>query len=252
MGVVQNKNILQDLKLMGMLHEYDRILSEGENGKECPSEIVGSLLQAEKDFRDERKIQTRIKTSKLKLYPEYEEIDFTAKRNLAKNQIRELFKLNWLKQGRQILLIGPTGVGKTFLAQALGLAACRSKYSVIFFSVTTFIENVMLSRTTNSYLKYRDKLSKPDLLILDDLGLRKFTDTEAQDLCELLEERAHNKSTIITTQLPLSHWKEVISDPVIADAIIDRLIHSSIKVEISGESYRKIKAKKLDEKERKK
>jgi len=119
-------------------------------------------------------------------------------------------------------------------------------------SVTTLIENLELARSTNSYLKYKDKLVRPDVLILDDFGLRKLSPMESQDLCEILEDRSLNKSTIITTQLPIDHWKEVIPDPVIADAIIDRLIHSSIMLTITGESYRKVRANKLDKEEQKK
>lgn len=156
--------------------------------------------------------------------------------------------MEWLKQGRPLLIIGPTGVGKTFLAEALGLQACRNRFSTLYLSMSSLIENLILSRTSGSYLKFRDRLAKPDLLVIDDFGLRKLTTAEAHDFCEILEERSQNKSTVITTQLPLNHWKEVISDPVIADAIIDRLIHAAIKLTVTGESYRKVKALKLDSK----
>jgi len=160
--------------------------------------------------------------------------------------------LNWCEQGRPLILIGQTGVGKTYIAQAAGLQACLSGKSVMFMSVSTLLENQVLARSTNSYLKFREKLTKPDLLILDDFGMRKFTSMEAEDLREILEERSYGKSTVITTQLPLEHWPEVLPDPVIADAIIDRLDGLSIQVKITGESYRKIKAKKLDSKKEEK
>jgi DNA replication protein DnaC len=144
-----------------------------------------------------------------------------------------------------VLLIGQTGVGKTFIAQAAGLHACACGKSVLYMTLTTWLENLALARSSGTYLRYRDKLAKPDLVILDDMGMRKLSATEAQDLCELLEERSINKSTLFTTQLPLDHWSEVIGDPVIADAIRDRLEHSALAIHITGESYRGVKARKL-------
>ena len=129
---------------------------------------------------------------------------------------------------RPVLLIGQTGVGKTFIAQATGLHACACGKSVLYMTLTTWLENLALARSSGTYLRYRDKLAKPDLVILDDMGMRKLSATEAQDLCELLEERSISKSTLFTTQLPLDHWTEVIADPVIADAIRDRLEHSAL------------------------
>jgi DNA replication protein DnaC len=110
---------------------------------------------------------------------------------------------------------------------------------------TTWLENLALARSAGTYLKFRDKLGKPDLVVLDDIGMRKMTSTEAQDLCELLEERSIEKSTLFTTQLPLAHRSEVIGDPVIADAVRDRLEHAALTLNITGESYRGVKARKL-------
>ena len=153
--------------------------------------------------------------------------------------------MHWLSEARPVLLVGQTGVGKTFIAQAVGLHACASGKSVLYMTFTTWLENLTLARASSTYLKFRDKLAKPDLVILDDFGMRKMTATEAQDLCELLEERSIDKSTLFTTQLPLSHWAEVIADPVIADAVRDRLEHAALTVNITGESYRGVKARKL-------
>ena len=142
-------------------------------------------------------------------------------------------------------LSGQTGVGKTFIAQAAGLHACACGNSVLFMGVTTWMENIALARSSGTYLRYRDKLAKPDMLILDDFGMRKLSSIEAQDLCEMLEARSINKSTVFTTQLPLDHWSEVIADLVIADAIRDRLEHAALTIHITGESYRGVKARKL-------
>lgn len=247
MGTAQIKNLMAEMKMNGMLHSLDQQLSEASSQGWSHTELLDSLLQAEYDSKENRKTQRRLTNSKLKIQPAFEDFDFTAKRSISKTQIKELYTLKWLEAGRPILLIGPTGVGKTFIAQALGHHVCHHKHTALFMSISNLLEHQMLSRASGTYLKFRDKLIKPDVLILDDFGLRKFTSQEAHDLCELLEERTGEKSTVITTQLPLDHWSEVIEDPVIADAIIDRLIHSAITLDIKGDSYRKIQAKSLDE-----
>lgn len=243
------KNQMQDLKLMGMLQSLEASLTEAIQGELSPTDLLAELLQAEADWRHERLITSRIKGAKLKDKPTLEDFDFTAKRSVTKAQIKELYKLNWLKQGRSMLITGPTGVGKTFLSQALGHHACHHRHTVLFMTFSDYLEHQWLARSSNTYLKFRTKIARPDLLILDDFGLRKLNAGEAHDFNDLLKERGGNKSIIITTQLPVDHWSEVIEDPVIADTIIDQLIHTAIKItfKASDESYRKVTGKKLDE-----
>jgi len=244
------KNLMAEMKLLGMLAAFDKTLSDATRDQSSHSELIDTLLQAECDYRQERKTGNRIKAAKFTLRSAFEDIDFTANRSISKTQIKELYSLQWLRDARPVLLIGPTGVGKTFLAQAAGLHACACSKSVLYMTLTTWLENLALARSSGTYLRYRDKLAKPDLVILDDFGMRKLSATEAQDLCELLEERSINKSTLFTTQLPLDHWSEVIGDPVIADAIRDRLEHSALAIHITGESYRGVKARKLASKKK--
>jgi DNA replication protein DnaC len=246
MSLSQAKNQMLELNLRGMLSTVDTLLAEAIEDDLAPSDFLDGLIQSEYDYRLEKRVENKIKTSKLKIKPELEDIDYTVKRSLTKTQMKELYNLKWVNQGRAMLIIGPTGVGKTFIAQALGLHACRNSYNTLFMSLTTLIENIEQARSTSAYLKYKDKLAKPDLLIIDDFGLRKLSAKESQDFCEIIEDRSIDKATILTSQLPLENWKEVIPDPVIADAIIDRLLHTSIKLTITGESYRKIKGMKLD------
>jgi DNA replication protein DnaC len=239
------RNLMADMKLLGMNDAFDQALRDATRDKIGYSEFLDTLLQAEADYREARKCGYRIKAARFMLKPAFEDIDFTASRSISKTQIKELYSLQWLTEGRPVLLIGPTGVGKTFLAQAIGLHACACSKTVLYMTLTTWLENLALARSSGTYLKYRDKLAKPDLLILDDFGMRKLKAIEAQDLCEILEERSLNKSTLFTTQLPLDHWSEVIADPVIADAIRDRLEHAALTINITGESYRGVKARKL-------
>ena len=191
------------------------------------------------------KLLRRFRGISLRRPQTFQDFDFTANRSITKTQIKDLYSLQWLTDARPVLLIGQTGVGKTFIAQALGLQACASGKSVLYMTFTTWLENLALARSAGTYLKFRDKMAKPDAVILDDFGMRKLTATEAQDLCELLEERSIDRSTVFTTQLPIDHWAEVIGDPVIADAIRDRLEHAALTINITGESYRGVKARKL-------
>ena len=245
MSTAVARNLMAEMKLLGMLGTFDQAIAEATRDQSSYTDVIDVLLQAEADYRQERKTGYRIKAAKFTLRPAFEEIDFTASRSISKAQIKELYSLQWLHDARPVLLIGQTGVGKTFIAQAAGLHACACGKSVLYMTLTTWLENLALARSSGTYLRYRDRLAKPDLVILDDFGMRKLSATEAQDLCELLEERSISKSTLFTTQLPLDHWSEVIADPVIADAIRDRLKHSALTLHITGESYRGVKARKL-------
>jgi DNA replication protein DnaC len=233
------------MKLLGMLDVVEECLAEATRDQLSGSELMNRLVQAEIDYRKRRKTANRIKTAKFRERPAFEDFDFQAKRSITRAQIKDVYSLDWLEEARPLMLIGPTGVGKTFVAQAAGLHACANGKSVLFTSITKWLEHLNLARSSGSYLRYRDKLAKFDLIIFDEMGSRKLTATEAQDLCEILEERSVQKSVVFTSQLPLDHWSEVIADTVIADAIFDRLKHSALTIEVTGESYRGVKARKL-------
>lgn len=245
MSIAMVKNQLAEMKLLGMLGVLDDALAEATRDQLSGSELLNQLVQAEVDYRRQRKTANRIKTARFRDRPAFEDFDFTAQRSFTRPQIKEIQSLGWLDDARPLMLIGPTGVGKTFVAQAAGLHACASGKSVLFTSITKWLENLNLARASGTYLRYRDKLAKFDLIIFDEMGSRKLTATEAQDLCEILEERSSSKSVVFTSQLPLGHWSEVIADTVIADAIHDRLQHSALTIEVTGESYRGVKARKL-------
>lgn len=247
MNLISIKNQLQELSFSGMLKaiEADLVLAvKNEWGYE---EFLSKLLQVEKEFRDEIYIERKIKAARFKKRASLEDFDWAIKRGITKQQVQELMTLKWVEQSRPLLLIGQTGVGKSYLAEAIGRHACNKRRSVLFKDSTELFLQIQEARRLNRYLTMRERLSRVDILIIDDFGMRKISSMEAQDLKELLEIRSLTKSTIFTTQLPLSHWKEVIEDEVIIEPIIDLLEHSSIKFEMRGESYRKIKAKKLDQ-----
>jgi DNA replication protein DnaC len=245
MSTAVARNQMAEMKLLGMFESFDRLLTEATRDQWSCGAFFDAMLQAESDYRTERKTKRRIKAARFAIRPTFQDFDFTANRSISRAQIKDLYSLQWLTDYRPVLLIGQTGVGKTFIAQALGLQACASGKTVLYMTFTTWLENLTLARSSGTYLKSRDKMAKPDVVILDDFGMRKLTATEAQDLCELLEERSIDRATVFTTQLPIDHWAEVIGDPVIADAIRDRLEHAALTINITGESYRGVKARKL-------
>lgn len=234
---------MQELRLHGMATMLDKTIEDAKKDDWTTEELIDALLQAEAEFRDRRKIQNRIRASKVKHQASFEDYDFTTKRSLTKAQLKEIYSLKWLHEGRPLVLVGQTGVGKSFLAQATGLHACQNGKSALFLSASHFLEQVALARATGTYLKFRERMIRPDLLVLDDFGMRKFTAMEAEDLREICEERSYGKSTLITTQLPISHWPEVLPDPVLAEAIKDRFEGPGLVITITGESYRTKKAK---------
>jgi len=237
---------MHDMKLFGMMDIVDKTAASATSEGWSFLEFADVLLQAEQESRNRRRAESRVKASKLKRSASFEDYDFTAKRSLTKMQLKEIQSLKWLQDGRPLVLIGQTGVGKTYLAHATGLHACHLGKSVLCLSTTTFLEQLMMARSTSSYLKFKERLTKPDLVIFDDFGMRKFTATEAEDLREVLEERSYGKATLITTQLPTDHWSEIMGDEIIRDALIDRLQPDSNCLILKGPSYRARKGKKLD------
>ena len=239
------KNLMVQLKLLGMAAAFEKAVWDATEQQWSCTEFSNVLLQAEADMRGERKMAGLIRAANFAIKAALEEFDFTAKRSITKAQIKDLHSLEWLRQSRPLLLIGQTGVGKSYIAQAVGRHLCLCGHSVLFMDITQWLENLALARSSGTYLKFRQKLARPTVLIIDNFGMRRLTATEAQALCEIIDERRAGRSTLLTTQLPLKHWAEVIADPVIADAIRDRLEHSALKIEITGESYRAVLARRL-------
>jgi len=231
--------MLAHLKLTGILESLELRLAEATSQGWGHSDFLAAIITDEKTFRDTTHIKRRIKTARFRTDACLEKIDTTAKRNLSAAQVRDLMELNFLKEPRNVLIQGPTGVGKTYLATALGNQACRRGYNTIFVGIHELIEKLEVARAEGSYLRLRDRLIKTECLILDDLGIKKLPASVVQDLYDILEERFSTKSTIITSQIPLENWREVIEDPVALEAILDRLIHGAVRLKLEGESMRK-------------
>lgn len=232
------------LKLAGMIHSFQNMLDTGSIHDLKNDEMMAHLIEAEYDERHNRRIKTLIKNANFRMIAHIEEIKYDSSRNISKSQILKLCDLNWLKKGENIIIIGATGVGKSFLSCAFGLKACMMGYKVNYFNSSKFFGQLKYEKSCGDYYKFMGRFSKKDLIILDDFGLEIMDKDSRLSLFELLEERYEKKSIIITSQLSIDVWYEIIGDKTIADAICDRIIASSHQIEIKGDSMRKIKTKK--------
>lgn len=200
------------------------------------------LVDTEWDDRHNRKIERLLKAARFRYPASFEEIDFALNRNVDKNQLLRLSDCGWIERRKNLLLTGPTGVGKSFIAQALGHQGCLYGYKTGYYPCSKLFKHLKLCRADGSYLKELARIQNQDLFILDDLGLEPFDAPSRLSLLEILEDRIGRRSSIIVSQIPINRWHEIIGDPTIADAICDRIIHSSHRIELKGESVRKIYA----------
>jgi len=237
----QTRNQMSEMKLFGMLKSLEQRLAESLSQNWGTADFLSALITDEKSYRDASAINRRLKAASFRTQASFETLDYTAKRSLTKTLVRDLMQIRYIKTNPQnVMIIGPTGVGKTFLATAVGNHACRHGCSTIFMGISVFMERMMMARSDGTYLRLRERLIKTDLLILDDLGLKKLPALIVQDLHDLLEER-QEKCTLITSQLPLKNWSEIIDDELALDTIVDKLKHGSLQIVLEGESYRKKK-----------
>jgi DNA replication protein DnaC len=234
---------LQQLRFYGMLNALEEHMQMPDIDKLVFEERLGLLLDREMTVREDRRLKTRLRKAKLRQNASVEDVDFRHPRKLDKTLFMGLADCRWLKEHNNVLLIGPTGVGKTYLACALAQKACREGYSALYFRLPRLLHELSIAKADGRYDKLLAGIGRTDLLVLDDWGLDKFVKEQRHDLLEILEDRHGLRSTLITSQLPVKHWHEVIADPTLADAILDRLVHNAYKLVLSGESMRKKQSK---------
>jgi len=230
---------LRALRLNGMLKALSEQQQMSDLGSLGFEERLGLLIDREMTDRDNRRLETRLKKAKLRHCCCMEDLDFKAARGLDKALILSLAACTWIARGINVLICGPTGIGKSYLACALGHKACLEGYSTLYLRLPRLFEELRLAKADGRYGKLMLSYAKTDLLILDDWGLTPMTDPQRRDLLELLEDRYGKRSTIVTSQLPVQAWHEAIGDPTLADAILDRLVHNAYKLELKGDSMRK-------------
>lgn len=233
---------LESLRLTGMLTALQEQMGMDDINDLSFEERLGLLVDREAVCRESRRLKTRLRKAKLRHDAAVEDIDFRHPRGLDKSLVMRLADCNWLKNHENLIITGPTGVGKSYLACAFAQKACRTGYSAIYLRTSRLFENLGLAKGDGRYIKLLTGFAKTDLLVLDDFGLAKLNREHQHDLLEILEDRHGLKSTLVTSQLPVEHWHEQIGDPTMADAILDRLVHSAHKIQLKGGSMRKKKA----------
>jgi DNA replication protein DnaC len=234
---------LQHLKFTGMVAALADQMAMPDIGELGFEERLGLLVDREITERDNRRLTNRLRKARLRHQALLEDIDYQTPRGLDKSLIQSLASCQWVKEHLNVLITGPTGVGKTWLACAFAHKACREGYTAQYIRLTRILRELMIAKGDGRYPKLLANLAKVDVLILDDWGLLKLSAENRRDLLEVLEDRHGTRATIATSQLPIDEWHGVIGDPTIADAILDRLVHSAYKINLRGESMRKRKAK---------
>jgi DNA replication protein DnaC len=240
------QNHLAELRLHGMRLSFANRLREAQNEGLGMEQFLASLLDDEVQYRKNARVARLVKCAGFRSQASCENIDFTAKRNLEKKLVQDLSTSRFIRDGLNVLIAGPCGVGKTHLATAIGNSACRNGYTTIFFRMNTLLEKLVLVRAQGAYLNFIKRVTSADLVVLDDFGIKPLSAQQLQDLYDILDERSEGKATVITTQLPIANWPEVIPDLVTCEAITDRFVSRAIQVMMKGESYRKKILKGLD------
>ena len=230
---------LQELKLHGMAKAFEEQLQVTDCDDLSFEERLGFLVEREATERASRRLSSRLRRAKLREQAAIEDIDWRARRGLDKRQVLSLASCNWIKDHHNVLITGKAGVGKTFLACALAHKACREDYTALYLRIPRLFRDLAIARGDGSYEKLLKKYARTDVLIFDDWGLAPIGAPERRDLLEILEDRYARRSTVITSQLPVKSWYEMIGDPTLADGILDRLIHGAYEIAMEGESMRK-------------
>lgn len=234
----QTLSTLNQLKLFGMAKGFAERTARSDHSDLSHPEFVGLLVDDEKVYRENNRLARLLKKAHLRQMGALEDVDYRHARGLVKQVMLELSNGQWIQNHQNILITGPTGIGKSFLACALGNQACRSGVTTWYVRFPRLLEELAAARADASHLKLLNRLAKVGVLILDDFALSPLSEMERKDFLEIVEDRYQRGSTVITSQLPTKSWHQVIGEPTLADAICDRLLHQAYKIELKGPSIR--------------
>ncbi len=234
---------IKKLKLSGMARAYQTSLENNILSKLSADELITMLVEAEWDDRLNRNIERRLRNAKFRYQSSIENIDYEADRNLDRNQMMRFAECTYIGKQENILITGSTGIGKSHVATALGHQACTLGYKVYYANMAKLFSKLKMGKADGSYMREISRIERQNLLILDDFGLVPIDNQNRSALMEIIEDRHKKASMIITSQLPVNCWHEVIGEKTIADAILDRIVHDAHRIELKGESLRKTRVK---------
>jgi len=234
---------IKKLKLLGMARAYQTSLENNKLQQLSADELITLLVEAEWDDRLNRNIERRLRNAKFRYQSSIETIDFGADRNLDRNQMMRFAECTYIRKQENILITGSTGIGKSHIATALGHQACTLGFKVYYANMAKLFSKLKMGKADGSYIREISRIERQDLLILDDFGLLPIDNQNRSALMEIIEDRHKKASMIITSQLPVNRWHEVIGEKTIADAILDRIVHDAHRIELKGESLRKTRLK---------
>jgi DNA replication protein DnaC len=230
---------MRKMRLLGMYRTFKTTLETEINEVYTPDEIIAHLVNAEWDDRHNRSIEQKVKNARFRYKAALEDLYYHTDRNVDKNQIMRFADCGFIDKAESIIITGSTGIGKSYIASALGYHACSLGYRVVYHNVPKLFSKLKMSKADGSYLKEVAKIERQQLLILDDFGIQPFDATSRTALMELIEDRHGKSSLIVTSQVPVSKWYDIIGEQTIADAILDRIVHTAHRLELKGESLRK-------------
>ncbi|EKF54061.1 insertion sequence ATP-binding protein, IS21 family [Galbibacter marinus] len=230
---------LKQMRLGAMAQLHLQHLKDNRIENITADEYLALLIDHQWEDRQNRKIERLLKQANFKQQANLADVNYTQNRNLDKNMFTRLGTLDFITRKENIILTGASGVGKSYLAQALGHQGCMMEYKTIYTNTARLFKKLKLSKVDGTYLKELGKLIKADLLILDDFGLQSFDNHARETLMDIIDDRYNNASTIISSQIPVSAWYDIIGEGTIADAILDRIVNSSHRIDLKGESLRK-------------
>lgn len=234
----QTLDKMNSMKLSGMADAFQQQLRAGEHAQLSFEERLGLLVDSEWSVREQRKLTRRLRFAKLRYQASLEDVNFKHPRALDRQQVLSLGSCDWIQNRHNLVIIGPTGIGKSYLACAFVERACRRGFSASYLRLPRLLQQLAVARGDGSYERVLARLAKLDVLAIDDWLLAPLRDSERRDLIEVIEDRSERASTLIASQLPSKNWHAVIGDPNLADSICDRLLHNAHRIELKGPSIR--------------